>query len=269
MAYKILVLDIDGTLTNSRKEITPKTLAALRKLQQRDEIIVLASGRPTAGILPVAEQLELSKYGGYILSYNGAKIIDCVTDEIIYQKTLPKDMIPILYEEAIHHNLGMITYKDNLVICGTRVDEYIEKEAQVNRIEIKTTDSFADYVTFDVNKCLMTGEPDYLAKVEILLQNKYGNKLSIYRSEPYFLEIMPMNIDKAYSLRKLLKHLNLSKKELICMGDGFNDRSMIAYAGLGVAMSNAQDVVKKDADYITYSNDKDGVAHVIEKFILN
>lgn len=76
MAYKILVLDIDGTLTNSRKEITPKTLSALRQLQQRDEIIVLASGRPTAGILPVAEQLELSKYGGYILSYNGAKIID-------------------------------------------------------------------------------------------------------------------------------------------------------------------------------------------------
>ena len=81
-------------------------------------------------------------------------------------------------------------------------NEYLEKEAQINRIEIKTTDSFADYVTFDVNKCLMTGELDYLAKVEILLQNKYGNKVSIYRAEPYFLEIMPMNIDKAYSLRK-------------------------------------------------------------------
>lgn len=268
MAYKMLVLDIDGTLTNTKKEITPRTLEAIRHLQNRDEIVVLASGRPTAGVLPIAEQLELSKYGGYILSFNGAKVFDCSTGETIYQKTLPKDIIPYVYEDAIKHNVGIITYKDNSVICGTEIDEYIRKEAEINHIDIEVTDSFVNYIDFDVNKCLMTGEPNHLAKLELEMHSKYGHKLSIYRSEPYFLEIMPVNIDKAYSLGKLLNHLGLTKDEMICMGDGYNDRSMIQYAGLGVAMSNAQDVVKEDADYITYSNDKDGVAHVIEKFIL-
>ncbi|ROR28553.1 hypothetical protein EDD66_104139 [Mobilisporobacter senegalensis] len=269
MAYKMLVLDIDGTLTNTRKEITPKTLEAIKHLQKRDEIVVLASGRPTAGILPIAEKLELSKHGGYILSFNGAKVFDCKTGEAIYQKVLPRDIIPSIYEEAVKYNVGIITYKDNSIISGIGMDEFIQKEAKINHIEVEITDSFVDYITFDVNKCLMTGEPTHLAKVELEMQAKYGHMLSIYRSEPYFLEIMPLNIDKAYSLGKLLNYLGLSKDEMICMGDGFNDRSMIQFAGLGVAMSNAQDVVKEDADYITYSNDRDGVAHVIEKFIIN
>lgn len=268
MAYKMLVLDIDGTLTNTKKEITPKTLEAIRHLQKRGEIVVLASGRPTAGVLPIAKQLEFSKYGGYILSFNGANVFDCSTSETIYQKTLPKEVVPSLYEDAMTHKVGIITYKDDSIICGSNIDEYIKKEAQINHIDIQVTDSFSTYVDFDVNKCLMTGEPSHLARVELEMKNKYGHMLSIYRSEPYFLELMPQNIDKAYSLGKLLNHLGLTKEEMICMGDGYNDLTMIQYAGLGVAMSNAQDVVKEDADYITYSNDKDGVAHVIKKFIL-
>lgn len=269
MAYKILVLDIDGTLTNSQKEITPRTLAAIRHLQNRDELVVLASGRPTAGIYPIAEQLEMSKYGGYILSYNGARIEDCTTGEVIYQKTLPADMIKVLYEEAMYYKLGIITYNGREVISGTGMDDYIRIETKINQIEAIEPDDFVEFVNFPVNKCLMTGEPEHLAKVETEMKKKYGNKLSIYRSEPFFLEIMPLKIDKAYSLGKLLEHLNLTKDEMICMGDGFNDTSMIRYAGLGVAMENAQDVVKEQADYVTLSNNQDGVAHVIEKFILH
>ena len=84
MSYQIIVLDLDGTLTNSKKEITPKTKAALMKIQEEGKIVVLASGRPTPGILHLADELELQKYGGYILSYNGAKIINCKTKEIVY-----------------------------------------------------------------------------------------------------------------------------------------------------------------------------------------
>lgn len=127
------------------------------------------------------------------------------------------------------------------------------------------TENFAEYVKFPVNKCLMTGKPKQLETIEKEMQAKYKD-LSIYRSEPFFLEIMPTNIDKAYSLGKLLEHLNMTKEEMICIGDGFNDLSMIQYAGLGVAMANAQEVVKKSADYVTLSNDQDGVAHVIKEF---
>lgn len=268
MTYKILVLDIDGTVTNSEKEITPKTLEAIIHIQKRGHKVVLASGRPTPGIRQVAKQLKLEENEGYILSYNGAKVIDCKSEEIIYQKVLPKNMIPILYKEAIDHNLGIISYDNDVVIAGTKIDQYIEKEAAINQMPIKKVDNFTEYITYDVNKCLMTGEPTYLAGVEKELNEKYGDRLSIYRSEPYFLEIMPQNIDKAHSLEKLLEYLKLKQGNMIAVGDGYNDLSMIEYAGLGVAMENAQEVVKKSADYITRSNDEDGVAHVIKKYML-
>lgn len=92
--------------------------------------------------------------------------------------------------------------------------------------------------------------------------------MGVFRSEPYFLELVPKGIDKARSLSVLLEKLGMTKDEMIAVGDGFNDLSMIQYAGLGVAMANAQKVVKENADFITLSNEEDGVAHVVEKFIL-
>jgi len=265
--YKLLVLDIDGTLTNSKKEITPATLNALLSLQEQGIKVVLASGRPTAGIRALAKQLKLDEYGSFILSYNGAKIIDCKTDEIIYQNVIPGHFIPQLYDAAIRHGVGIISYEEDCVIAGTPIDCYIEKEAAINHIEIKEVKNFPEYITFDVNKCLMTGEGTYLAAVEEKMKDEFGEYLNIYRSEPFFLEVMPQNIDKAYSLGRLLDHLNLTKDEMICCGDGYNDMSMIEYAGLGVAMANAQEKVRDAADYITLSNDEDGIVHVIEKFM--
>lgn len=268
MKYKILVLDIDGTVTNSKKEVTDKTLESIIKLQEAGCKVVLASGRPTPGILPVAKTLKLSEYGGFILSFNGAKIINCKTEEIIYQKVLPNEYIETLYKEAEENQVGLITYEKNVIISARGIDEFVEKEAQINKIDIVEVDDFIDYVDFDVNKCLMTGEPAKLEQLEMEMQGKYSEDLSIYRSEPFFLEIMPKNIDKAYSLEQLLKVLDMTKEDMIAVGDGFNDLSMIEYAGLGVAMDNAQDKVKEAANYITKSNDEDGVAHVIEKFML-
>lgn len=268
MAYEILVLDIDGTLTNTEKNITPQTLDAIHKVQKRGHKVVLASGRPTAGIRKVAEQIKLSEYDGYILSFNGAKIIRCKTNEVIYQKVLPRDIIPNLYTAALKNSVGIISYENDSVIAGTDIDEYMEKEARINGIPIKKVEDFPNYINFDVNKCLMTGSGSHMEKVEQILKKQFGHQLNIYRSEPYFLELMPKNIDKAYSLGKLLQHLGLSKDQMISCGDGFNDVSMIQYAGMGVAMANAQVEVKNAADYITLSNDEDGIAHVINEFML-
>jgi Cof subfamily protein (haloacid dehalogenase superfamily) len=114
----------------------------------------------------------------------------------------------------------------------------------------------------------MTGPGSRLEEVEVTMKKEFGGRISVYRSEPFFLELMPLNIDKAYSLSKLLEYLGLSKEQMISCGDGYNDLTMIQYAGMGVAMANAQEVVKKAADYITLSNDDDGVAHVINEFML-
>ncbi|SET14739.1 Cof-type HAD-IIB family hydrolase [[Clostridium] polysaccharolyticum] len=267
MAYEILVLDIDGTLTNSEKLITGKTKEALFALQERGHKVVLASGRPTPGIIPVAEQIRLKEYGGYILAYNGAKVLNCQTGEVIYEKSLPKESIKEIYDAAKEFKTGLLSYDKEGIITPREPDEYIQKEAMINHLPIKKVDNFVEYIDYPVNKCLLTENGLYLAEVEKELKNRFRGKLNVYRSEPFFLEIMPENIDKAYSLGKLLEKLGMTKDQMICCGDGYNDLSMIEYAGMGVAMANANDQVKEAADFITLSNDEDGVAHVIDRFM--
>lgn len=268
MAYEMLVLDIDGTLTNSKKEISEVTKEAILAIQKRGHHVVLASGRPTAGILPVAKELQMEDFGGFILSFNGAKVIDCKTNEVIFQNTIPSNLLPEIYQAAVEDNVGIISYDDSSIITASVVDEYIEKESKINHMPIKVVDDFVAYINYPINKCLMTGEPSYLAEVEKKMKARFGDKLSIYRSEPFFLEIMPLHIDKAHSLEKLLDTLHMSKEQMISCGDGYNDLTMIQYAGKGVAMGNAQRQVREAADYITLTNDEDGVAHVIDKFLL-
>ncbi len=266
MKYKMLVLDIDGTLTNSNKEITPATRQALYALQERGGRIAVASGRPTAGTKAAAEALQLAKFHNFVLSFNGAKITDCGSGETVYEQTLPPTVIPEIFRAAIGYGTGLISYEGEEVIAATPIDPYMELEAHINGLLIRRVPDFDNYITFPVNKCLMTGAPEYLAEVERRLQKQFGERLSIYRSEPYFLEFMPPNVDKAKSLEKLLEQLSISREETVCCGDGFNDISMIEYAGLGVAMANAQAPVRARADYITASNDEDGIVRVVEKF---
>lgn len=268
MAYEILVLDIDGTLTNSKKEISDKTYRSIMAIQGRGHKVILASGRPTPGILPLADKLKLAEYGGFILSFNGAKIINCKNGEVIFQQVLNRDFLPFLHKTARENGVGLLSYEGDCVITDSAIDKYMEIESRINGIPIKQVENFPSYITFDIHKCLMTGDPDILKRMEPDLKEHFADNLNIYRSEPFFLEIMPKNIDKAYSLGKLLDYLGLSREQMISCGDGFNDISMIEYAGMGVAMANAQEIVKSKADYITLSNDEDGIAHVIEEFML-
>lgn len=264
----MLVLDLDGTLTNSQKEITAPTKKALIEIQQEGKKVVLASGRPINGVLPLAEELHLGKYGSYILSFNGARITRCSDGQIIYNKTLPKDVLKPVYDIVLSYpELDILTYDGPDILSGIACNEYTEKESFINKMPVVQTEDFIERLTFPVNKLLVTGDPLVIEKAMEVLKKHFHKLLNIYRSEPYFLEIMPQNIDKAYSLQKLLSSLGLSSDQMICCGDGYNDLSMIEYAGLGVAMENAQPIVKDSADFITRSNDEDGILYVIEKFM--
>lgn len=268
MKYKVLVLDIDGTLTNSKKEITKNTKLAIRRIMEQGVTVVLASGRPISGIEPLAKELELEKYGGYILAFNGARIIECSSNTIIHDQTLPNDMISTLYDLSILYNVSILSYDKDSIVTEDLNDEYVNIEARINKMPIKEVENFKEYVQYPVNKCLMVGDGDYLAQVEEKVREEVKGEISVYRSEPYFLECVPLNIDKAASLEKLLKHIHCSKDEMIACGDGYNDISMIKYAGLGVAMENAREEVKVVSDIVTLSNDEDGVAYIIDKFFL-
>lgn len=268
MKYQVIVLDLDGTLTNSKKEITPPTRDALIEIQQNGKKVVLASGRPINGVAPLAEELYLKKYGGFMLSFNGARITRCSDNAIIYNKVIPQEVIRPIYEAVKEYpGLDLISYTDKVILSGIKSNEYTEKEASINSMDICPVEDFPAALDFPVNKMLIPGEPSILEDLMPKLQKQYHGLLNIYRSEPFFLEIMPQNIDKAHSLQKLLNSIGLTADSMICCGDGFNDLSMIEYAGLGVAMENAQPVVKESADFITKSNDEDGILHVVNLYM--
>ena len=267
MPYKLLVLDLDGTLTNSRKEITPHTLETLIQAQEQGIKIILASGRPTYGVAPIADKLRLADYGGYILSYNGSEIMNWANKEILYENRLKPELLPYLYACAKNYQFPIVTYHNEFVITEYPDDEYVQKEAILNVMHLQKVDNFLEAVKHPIAKCLIVGEPTRLAELEKEMYEHLKDRMGVFRSEPYFLELVPKGIDKAQSLAVLLKELGMTKDEMIAIGDGFNDLSMIKYAGMGVAMGNAQQVVKDNADFITLTNEEDGAAYAIEKFM--
>lgn len=268
MKYKLLVLDIDGTATNSKKEVTPKTKEAVIRLQKAGVPVAIASGRPTPGVAPIAEEFHFGEYGSYTLCFNGAKILNWKTKEVVYSKTLPTSLPKRLFEDACRHDVGILTYlpDDSAILAGRRIDRYTEIESRICSIPIELySDTFAQKVNFPVTKCLFTADPADIEAIEPIIAEKYQFEANVFRSEPHFLEIMPKNVDKAYCLSRLLKILGLTREEMVCVGDSYNDLTMLQYAGMGVAMANAKPEILDVADYITLSNDEDGVAHAIEK----
>lgn len=268
MEKKLLVLDIDGTLTNSQKNITAATKEAILDIMLRGHKVILASGRPTPGMRRYEKELELERYGGYLLSFNGARIIESRTGEIVYQRLLSLTLLPGLYAFAKENGCGLVTYLGDDVISAFPADKYIKIEAGINGMPIRQVDNFLDFVDFSINKCLMTAEPEKAKILVEQMQQRWGDVASIYRSEPYFIEIMPYNVNKATGLERILEALSMKRENIVCCGDGFNDISMIQFAGVGVAMGNAQPAVKEAADYITAANDEDGLVEVIRKYFI-
>lgn len=268
MSYRMIVLDLDGTLTNSQKVITPRTRGALMEAQERGVHVVLASGRPTYGVMPLARQLYLPEYGGFILSYNGGDIIRCKTKELMFHKGIPVESNQTIIHLALELGLDILTYEGDSVITNNQTCPYALREAAINRLPLLEKTDFEQYVDFPVTKYIMLADGEKLARLEPLVKEKLGDEYSVYRSEPFFLEIMAQGIDKAQSLARLLDRTGIKREEMMACGDGYNDLSMIRYAGWGVAMANAMEEVKEAADYVTLSNDEDGVGAAIEKFIL-
>ena len=264
--FRAIALDLDGTLTNHDKVVTPRTRQALLKAQELGTVIILASGRPTYGIVPVAECLELEKRGGYILSYNGGNIVNAKTGEKLFSQFLPDAVIPILYKYAKEKNHALLGYAGNEIITEMPDDPYVKEESRINKMNIRKVDNLFETLEPHPTKLLMTGDPTDMIKAEEKLVEILGEKMDIFRSAPFFLELVPKGIDKAQSLLRLLSKINLTPADLIAFGDGYNDLSMLKLAGVGVAMANAAPEVRADADYVTLSNEEDGVAAALLHF---
>lgn len=269
MIYKMIAVDLDGTLTNSKKEISNYTRDTLIHAQKEGVIVVLATGRPINGATALGKELKLDMYGGYILAFNGGMVQNCRTGEIIYQKSIPETYIPALGRASREFQVPIVTYQGGDILTEDTTDKYVRLEAKINKMPVKELYDFAEEIHFSVPKCLMVADGWYLEEIMPKMQKKFGKILNIFRSEPYFMEITPLGVDKASGLEHLLEYTGVDQSELICAGDGYNDITMLQYAGLGVAMGNAQPDVKAVADLITETNDNDGVAHIVETYMKN
>ena len=269
MKYKLLVLDVDGTLLNDEREISKRTLAALLKIQQMGVRIVLACGRPTYGLMPLAKTLELGNYGGFVLSYNGCQIIKAQNGEILFERRINPEMLPYLEKKARKNGFAIFTYHDDTLITDSPDNEYIKNEALLNNLKIIREDEFSTAIDFAPCKCMLVSDKEKaLIGLEQHWEKRLAGTLDAFRSEPYFLEVVPCGVNKANTLGALLEHLGVTREEVIAVGDGVCDVTMLQLAGMGVAMGHSQDSVKVCADYVTASNEEDGVALAVEKLIL-
>lgn len=266
---KVLALDLDGTLTNDQKIVTPRTRAALDAAIEQGVTIVLASGRPTAGIMPLAKELELDKKGGCVLSYNGGAIVDCRTGETLYQKRLGAEFVPELCAFAADQDIAIVTYNNEGVVTERPEDPWALRECFTCKLPMIGVEDLAKYVDYPICKMLITLDPARRDEVCTAAKKQFDGRIDLYPSSPFFIEAVPQGVAKDVSLAALLERMGLTRENLMACGDGLNDRSMIAYAGIGVAMQNAEDPVKSVADYVTCAdNNHDGVAEAVEKFIL-
>ena len=202
---KVLALDLDGTLTNDQKEVTPRTRAALDAATERGVTVVLASGRPTAGITPLAKDLGLDKKGGCILSYNGGKIVDCRTGETLVEKTLDPALVPELCAFAAAQDVAILTYNQEGIVCQRPQDPWANKECFTTKLPMIPVEDLARYVDYPVCKMLICLDPDCRDAVCAAGRQQFAGRMDLYPSSPFFIECVPLGVAKDASLAALLE----------------------------------------------------------------
>ena len=266
MKIRFLAADLDGTLLTSAKTITPYSQQVLIEAQRRGLTIILASGRPLYSILPFAEQLELSKHGGFIISFNGSLVWDCAAGRAVKEQTIPLSLIPELVA-AVGSDFHLHGYKGNSIVIQGKPDDKSMYISRANKMPLIETEDFTATITDPQHKCIITGPPRKLWHLERRIHKQFDACLSAYRSESFLLEVVPKGIDKAEALREIVERLGGRTEELLCCGDGFNDLNMMRLAGVSCAPRNAKKPVKAEASYITESNDRDGVANAVVRYL--
>ncbi|URZ01795.1 Cof-type HAD-IIB family hydrolase [Clostridium felsineum] len=266
--YKLIALDMDGTLLNDDKTISEENKEAIKMAKSLGYKVVLSTGRPLRGIERYLEELNLVNEDDYAIAFNGGLVQNTKTGEILGKKLLKFEDLDRLYKlsKEFNVNIHMLSIDE----CITpKKNPYSDVEVNLNQIKLIEKNFSELPKDTVVVKIMMIDSKDNLDNVEKLLPKDIYDDYCVTRSSEIFLEFSPKDIHKGMGLKILSDHLGLKKEELIAVGDAGNDISMIEHAGLGVAMGNAFPSVKECADYITDSNENSGVAKVIHKFMIN
>lgn len=265
--YKMIALDMDGTLLRDDKTISTETMNAIKLAKSIGIKVVLATGRPLSGIEAYLKDLDLLNTSDYAITLNGAIVQNTHNHSIISKHKLTIEDFSELYELSKKLQVNFHAFTSDGIITP-KMTEYSKLEEVVNNLKVKIVDIPKLKKSMEIIKIMMVDEPVILEKAIKALPSELYKKYTIVRSAPYYLEFLNKDCNKGEGIKILAKYLNIDIKDVICIGDAGNDLHMIKYAGLGVAMGNAFAEVKEIADYITKTNEEDGVAHVIHKFIL-
>ncbi|WP_066305087.1 Cof-type HAD-IIB family hydrolase [Bacillus sp. FJAT-29814] len=276
---KVIIMDVDGTLANSNKVISEKTKDALMKAQEAGAILILASGRPTSGLMDFAKELKMDENHGLLVSFNGSKVVDCQTNEVLFNETMSVEEGQAVLGHMKKFDVKPMIDKDDYMYVNDVFNNEIEYngntlniikyESRGGKYKLCEVDDLAAFADYPLNKILTAGDPDYLQQNYKAMMDPFKDNLSCMFTAPFYFEYTANGIDKAKALDTVLIPMGYKREEMIAFGDGHNDATMVKYAGIGVAMANAVDDLKEVADEVTRSNEEDGIAFTLSKYFKN
>lgn len=267
MKYKLIAVDLDGTLYNDQLKITSDTLNTMIKAQEMGIRIALASGRPLPGLFHARDLLKLNEHHGMLVAYNGGKVVDTTTNEVLYDKYIPDDLAMELLEHLKDYPVNPII-DDGKVLYVTDKNGYRVKEEALNdSMEYVEVPSLTEHLDFHLNKILTAVDPQKTYDVLETIGMPFRDQVTFVRTAPYYIEAIPVGTSKASGLSNVCKGLGIDPSEVIAFGDAENDLEMIQFAGHGVAMGNACDALKDAADEVTLTNNEDGIAHTLNHLL--
>lgn len=267
--YKMVCLDIDGTLLNSKYEITQNTKEVIGQVANAEKIpVVLVSARMPKGIFFLQQELNITHP---IICYSGALI--CDNSNIFYSIFIPPSDVKPIYKLAKEMGIHLSLYKDDEWYVE-EMEQWAKQEGEITKNTANISD-FADLLNSwekdntGPNKLLCMAEPESIESFQTKIMTHYSDILNIYKSKTTYLEITSNKAMKISAIELLCQKYNIGKSEVIAIGDNYNDINMLEFAGLGIAMGNAPEDVKKCAKAITCTNDEDGVAEALRRYILS
>ncbi|WP_071130298.1 sugar-phosphatase [Enterococcus timonensis] len=270
MTIKLVTIDIDGTLLNSRREILPAVKEAIARANNADVKIVLCTGRPFTGVKNFLAELDITGPENYVVTYNGS-VVENTESKTISQRRLTYDNY--LEIEAMSRKIFTpvhIHLNDpaHLVCVNRNINKYSVYESFLVDIPLMYRSPEEITPQDQIIKMMYINEEEKLGTALAQLPKDFYEKYTCVRSERFFFEILNKKASKGQALLDLCAHLNIDVKETMAIGDNENDLSMIETAGIGVAMGNAVELVKNAADFVTKTHDEAGVAFALEKFVL-
>ncbi|MDR2313163.1 MAG: Cof-type HAD-IIB family hydrolase [Spirochaetaceae bacterium] len=264
---RLLALDLDDTLLRSDLSISFRTRNAIRRAESRGVTVVLTSSRAPAAMEHFAALLGLNKRPGFLIANNGTIVQETQSGNLIFDIKIPPQAALLIYDMADAEGFAVQIYDDDIMYIS-RSNEFAEYDQKITGLRQVVVENFRSMVAAGCHKMLIPGDPMILEPLARLLAN-YAGDVSIYTSKPYLLEILPPGTDKGTALALVAEKLSIPREAVLAVGDSMNDETMLRWAGYSVAMVNADERLKEIAALVTEkSNDEDGVADLIERYIL-